>query len=183
VTSTHTEIQRSRVRSARQSWRDKSRCSLLKSGGSNRRATIRQCSPIGISVGRSARWSLSTNGGLLQSSPSRTVGSAPRLERSLVALGDEGEIGRCGRKGHSSRGTPLSLPWARRAVSLPQASAARSRLTITCVARPRRRRVAPGAVSTAIPTAPVRYERSASGVPHPSVQRTRQLGPGGKSKA
>ena len=44
---------------------------------------------------------------------------------------DEGEVGRRARKGHSSRGTPLSLGW--RAVSLPQAPAAKSRLTGYCL--------------------------------------------------
>ena len=57
--------------------------------------------------------------------------ATPRLERCLVAVLDEGEVGRRARKGHSSRGTPLSLGW--RAVSLPQAPAAKSRLTGYCL--------------------------------------------------
>src|SRR6266536_4154072 len=36
--------------------------------------------------------------------------ATPRLERCLVAVLDEGEVGRCGRKGHLSRGTPISYP-------------------------------------------------------------------------
>src|SRR6266567_2043465 len=39
--------------------------------------------------------------------------------------------------------------------------------------------VCAGAVSTAVPTAPTRYERSTSRLPHPNVQRIRDLGPGG----
>ncbi len=38
------------------------------------------------------------------------------------------------------------------------------------------------AVSTAVPTAPTRYERSASGLLHPNVQRTRDLGPVGRAE-
>ena len=36
-----------------------------------------------------------------------------------------------------------------------------------------------GAVSAVVPTAPTRYERSASTLPHQNVRKTRDLGPGG----
>jgi hypothetical protein len=61
--------------------------------------------------------------------------STPRLERCLVAVLDEGEVGRCGRKGHSSRGMPISYPGLGGPSACRRHSAAKSRLTITCVAR------------------------------------------------
>jgi hypothetical protein len=56
--------------------------------------------------------------------------ATPQARRCLVAVLDEGELAHCGRKDHSSRGTPISYPGVGGAVSLPQASAAKSRLTI-----------------------------------------------------
>ena len=49
------------------------------------------------------------------------------MERCLVAVLDQREVNRWCRKGHSSRGTPLSLGWW--AASLPQAFGGQSRLT------------------------------------------------------
>jgi hypothetical protein len=95
-----------------------------------------------------------------------------------VAVLDEGEIGRPGRKGHSSRGAPISYP------GLGGSSACRRHRRpvpahdYLCVARTRRQQRRAGAVSTAAPTAPTRHERSASARPHPNVPRTPDLGPG-----
>src|SRR5438128_1852649 len=69
----------------------------------------------------------------------------------LVAVLNEREVGRHGRKGSLEPGHAYLLPWAWRVVSLPQASAAKSRLTITRVARrvtsPRAERFLDGASS------------------------------------
>ncbi len=76
--------------------------------------------------------------------PNRQAGNR-RQARQLPWRGVKGSRPLVPKGTHLSRGTPISypglggpsalLPWAWRAVSLQQASAAKSRVTITCVAR------------------------------------------------